>query len=207
MHYHEFSAGWIEAVVGPMFSGKSEELIRRVNRALIARQRVQVFKAAIDDRFDRTAIASHNGRKLEAIPVNDTGELDQLIEHEAQVVAIDECQFLDEQIVPLCLELADAGKRVILAGLDLDFRSVPFGFMPALLAQAEFVHKLTAICRCGRAAARTQRLISDMPAHFDDPVILVGAAESYEPRCRSCHVVMYRERTIPLFEPVSPTRA
>lgn len=206
MHYHDFQAGWIEMIVGPMFSGKSEELIRRVNRALIAKQKVQVFKAALDDRYDEDKVASHNGRMIKAVPVADTGKLEQLIRYETQVVAIDEAQFLDEQIVPLTLELADAGKRVIIAGLDLDFRSVPFGFMPVLLAQAEIVDKLTAICRCGRSATKTQRLISDMPAHFDDPVILVGAAESYEPRCRSCHVVMYRERTLPLFDP-SPQAA
>lgn len=200
MYFQEFSPGLIEVIVGPMFSGKSEELIRRVRRTVLAGQRVQVFKAAIDDRYDATAVASHDGSRLQATPVADTTELDQLISYDSQVVAVDEAQFLDEQIVPLSLELAESGKRVILAGLELDFRGVPFGLMPDLLAHAEFVTKLTAICRCGRAATRTQRLIAGQPAHFDDPVILVGASESYEPRCRGCHMVMQGRRAVPLFE-------
>src|SRR5690554_1380198 len=202
MYFQEFSPGLIEVIVGPMFSGKSEELIRRVRRALIARQNVQVFKAAIDDRYDAAAVASHDGGRLEAVGVADTMELDRLISYDSQVVAVDEAQFLDEQIVPLSLELAEAGKRVILAGLELDFRGMPFGRMPDLLAHAEFVTKLTAICRCGRAATRTQRLIGGQPAHFEDPVILVGASESYEPRCRGCHMVMQGSRALPLFETV-----
>lgn len=182
-----------------MFSGKSEELMRRVRRATLAKQNVQVFKAAIDDRYDATAIASHDGGRLEAVAVADTMELDRLISYESQVVAIDEVQFLDEQIVPLSLELAENGKRVILAGLELDFRGMPFGKVPQLLAHAEFVTKLTAICGCGRAATITQRLIGGQPAHFDDPVIQVGASESYEPRCRGCHQVMHGPRMTPLF--------
>ncbi len=200
MYFQEFSPGLIEVIVGPMFSGKSEELIRRVRRTLIAGQNVQVFKAAIDDRYDAEAVASHDGGRLEARAVADTMELDRLISYDSQVVAIDEAQFLDEQIVPLSLELAEAGKRVILAGLELDFRGVPFGMMNDLLAHAEFVTKLTAICRCGRAATRTQRLIAGQPAHFEDPVIMVGAKESYEPRCRGCHMVMQGRRALPLFE-------
>src|SRR5690625_985215 len=199
MYFQEFSPGLIEVIVGPMFSGKSEELIRRVRRALLARQDVQVFKAAIDDRYDDAAVASHGGDRQDAVPVADTMELDRLIAHEAQVVAVDEAQFLDEQIVPLSLELAEAGKRVIIAGLELDFRGMPFGKMPDLLAHAEFVTKLTAICRCGRAATLTQRLIAGQPAHFEDPVIMVGAAESYEARCRGCHMVMRGRRPQPLF--------
>lgn len=200
MHFQEFTPGVIEVIVGPMFSGKSEELIRRVRRATLAKQNVQVFKAAIDDRYDAFAVASHDGGRLEATGVADTMELDRLISYESQVVAVDEVQFLDEQIVPLSLELAESGKRVILAGLELDFRGMPFGLVPQLLAHAEFVTKLTAICRCGRAATITQRLIGGEPAHFDDPVILVGAAESYEPRCRGCHRVMHGRRMVPLFE-------
>jgi thymidine kinase len=197
---HAFGGGWIELIVGPMFSGKSEELIRRVNRALIARQRVQVFKPAIDDRYVPEAVASHDGRSLKAIPVDDTAGVRRLLADETQVVAVDEGQFFDDALVELALELADAGKRVIVAGLDLDFRAEPFGPMPALLAQAEVVEKLTAICSCGRAATRTQRLIGGRPAHYDDPVILVGASERYEPRCRSCHVVLKEARDTPLFD-------
>lgn len=200
MHFQEFAPGFVEMIVGPMFSGKSEELMRRVRRAVIARQDVQVFKAAVDTRYALDEVASHDGGRLAAVPVADTGQLDALVRREVEVVAIDECQFLDEQLVPLALELAEAGKRVILAGLDMDFRGVPFGVIPQLLAHAEFVSKLTAICRCGRAATRTQRLIGGEPAHYDDPVILVGAAESYEPRCRGCHQVMYGPRSAPLFE-------
>ncbi|MEJ2666311.1 MAG: thymidine kinase [Deinococcales bacterium] len=197
---YAFAGGWIELIVGPMFSGKSEELIRRVNRALIARQRVQVFKPAMDDRYIPAAVASHDGRSVEAVPVADTAGLRTLLDDDTQVVAVDEGQFFDEALVALALELADAGKRVIVAGLDLDFRGEPFGPMPALLAHAEVVEKLTAICSCGRAATRTQRLIGGQPAHYDDPVILVGAAESYEPRCRECHVVLRSERPVPLFD-------
>lgn len=199
---HTFSSGWVEVIVGPMFSGKSEELIRRVTRALIARQAVQVFKPAIDDRFDRLAVASHAGRTLEAQPVADVTELDATVKDETQVVAIDEAQFFDDRLVDVVARLADTGKRVIIAGLDLDFRGEPFGPMPGLLARAEVVEKLSAICRCGRAATRTQRLIHGAPAHYDDPIVLVGAAESYEPRCRECHVVHRQGRQAPLFAAV-----
>jgi thymidine kinase len=195
----EFGGGWVEVVSGPMFSGKSEELIRRVTRAMIAQQRVQVFKPAIDDRYHAVLIASHAGRTLHAEALPDVSALRGRIDPAARVVAVDEAQFFDESLVSLAQELADGGRRVIVAGLDMDFRGVPFGPMPALLAQAEVVEKLSAICRCGRAATRTQRLIGGSPAHEDDPVILVGAAESYEPRCRSCHVVLRGVRATPLF--------
>jgi thymidine kinase len=195
----EFGGGWIEVVAGPMFSGKSEELIRRVTRAMIARQHVQVFKPAIDDRYDAVAVASHAGRTLQAEAVADVAALRARLDSGTRVVAVDEGQFFDADLVPLALELADRGRRVIVAGLDLDFRGAPFGPMPELLAQAEVVEKLTAICRCGKAATRTQRLIAGHPAHEEDPVILVGAAESYEPRCRSCHVVLRGARSTPLF--------
>ncbi|HEX7005125.1 MAG TPA: thymidine kinase [Trueperaceae bacterium] len=199
MPFFEFGGGRLEAIVGPMFSGKSEELIRRVNRALIAKQEVQVFKPAIDDRYDARSVASHTGRKMEAVPVEDVAAVRAALRDEVQVVAFDECQFFGPEVVDLSLELADAGRRVIVAGLDLDFRGEPFGAMPQLLAHAELVEKLTAICRCGRQATRTQRLIGGSPAHFDDPVILVGASERYEPRCRECHVVLRETRPVPLF--------
>ena len=195
---HPFSSGWVEVIAGPMFSGKSEELIRRVTRALIAKQPVQVFKPVIDDRYDALAVASHMGRTLEARPVPDVAALEDALREETQVVAVDEAQFFEPALVDLVDRLASRGVRVILAGLDLDFRGEPFGPMPALLARAEVVEKLTAICRCGRAATRTQRLIAGQPAHVDDPVVLVGAAESYEPRCRSCHVVIRSGRPTPL---------
>lgn len=197
---HGFSGGWIEVIAGPMFSGKSEELIRRVTRAVLAKQNVQVFKHAIDDRYVQLAVASHAGRTLEATLVGSAPDLLARLKPGTQVVAIDEAQFLDAAIVEAVERLADAGKRVIVAGLDLDFRGEPFGSMPELIARAEVVEKLTAICRCGLAATRTQRLIQGRPAHYDDPTVLVGAAESYEPRCRSCHVVFRGLRDAPLFE-------
>jgi thymidine kinase len=201
----EFGGGWIEVIAGPMFSGKSEELIRRVTRATIARQSVQVFKPAIDDRYDRVAVASHAGRTLEAEAVSGVSHVRSLLRDDTRVIAIDEAQFFDEELVPLVLELAERDRRVLVAGLDLDFRGEPFGPMPGLLARAEVVEKLTAICRCGKAATRTQRLIGGDPAHEDDPIILVGAAESYEPRCRSCHVVLRGARTTPLFQAAGST--
>lgn len=204
MPFYPFRGGFLEVIVGPMFSGKSEELIRRTTRALIAKQHVQVFKPALDDRYDElhgaAMVASHNGRTLGAYAVAEVAQLQEALEDEAQVIAIDEGQFLSQNLVQLASDLAEAGKRVIVAGLDLDFRGEPFGPIPELLARAESVTKLTAVCvRCGAAATRTQRLIGGHPAHYDDPVILVGASESYEPRCRACHRVVRKERATPLF--------
>lgn len=183
-------AGWIEVICGSMFSGKSEELIRRVRRAEIARQKVQVFKPAIDDRYSIQNVASHSGIFWNAIPVKDVRELAARIEPDTDVVAIDEAQFFDWTIADLCSDLADKGVRVIVAGLDQDFRGEPFGPMPLLMAQAEIVDKLQAICQvCGAPASRTQRLVNGQPASYNDPIILVGASEVYEARCRRCHVV------------------
>lgn len=183
-------SGWIEVVCGSMFSGKSEELIRRVKRAEIARQRVQVFKPSIDNRYHFSAVSSHNGKQVEAIAVGSIGELLDHLEESTEVIAIDEIQFFHEDIVGVISKWADQGKRVILAGLDQDFRGLPFGPTPKLLAIAEYVDKLQAICVvCGNPASRTQRLISGEPASFDEPLILVGASESYEARCRHCHLV------------------
>ena len=204
---YSFGGGWTELIVGPMFSGKSEELIRRTTRALLAKQPVQVFKPGLDARYSARCVASHNGRTLEAQAVGSVADIRAGLEGATQVVAIDEAQFLSHELVALSEELADAGRRVIIAGLDLDFRGEPFGPMPELLARAERVDKLTAICRCGRAATRTQRLIGGHPAHFDDPTILVGAAEAYEPRCREHHVVVRRERVTPLFPASAAERA
>lgn len=187
------SGGWIEVICGSMFSGKTEELIRRVRRAQIARQKVQVFKPALDTRYHTTAIASHSGAREEAIAVRDTAELRAKLDPETTVIAIDEVQFFDADIVALCTELAEAGKRVICAGLDMDFRGEPFGPVPTLLAIAEQVDKLQAICAvCGGPASRSQRLINGEPAYEDDPVVLVGADEVYQARCRGCHVVRRR---------------
>jgi thymidine kinase len=173
-----------------MFSGKTEELIRRVRRAQIARQKVQVFKPTIDTRYAEREVASHNGMQLEAVPVGNMSELQELIEPDATVVSLDEAQFFDEDIVPLCEELANRGVRVIVAGLDMDFRGEPFGPVPMLMARAEQVSKLQAICMvCGGPASRTQRIINGQPAAYNDPVILVGADEAYEARCRGCHEV------------------
>jgi thymidine kinase len=184
------SNGGIEVICGSMFCGKTEELIRRVRRAQIARQQVQVFKPAIDTRYAQREVTSHNGMQIEAVPVENITALRSLIDAGTTVVALDEAQFFEGDVVSLCEELASQGKRVIVAGLDMDFRGEPFGPMPILMARAERVDKLQAICVvCGEPASRTQRLINGQPAAYDDPVIMVGANEVYEARCRRCHKV------------------
>lgn len=181
------NGGWIEVVCGSMFSGKSEELVRRLRRAQIARQSVAVFKPMLDNRYHATDVVSHDGTRLAARPVDSSGEILRVV-GDAEVVGIDEAQFFDEGIVEVALKLADEGRRVVVAALDMDFKNEPFGPMPHLLAVAEFVDKLQAICQvCGGPATRTQRLIAGRPADPDEPVIRVGAQESYEPRCRACH--------------------
>ena len=173
-----------------MFSGKSEELIRRVKRSVIARRNVQVFKPVIDDRFGVEVVRSHDGDSYVSRPVRSSGEIPGLIEPETSVVAVDEVQFFDPGIVEVARALVESGKRVICAGLDLDFRGEPFGPVPALLALAERVDKLEAICvLCGEPATRTQRIVNGIPADYDDPIIVVGAQEAYEARCRLCHEV------------------
>ncbi len=183
--------GRIEVICGSMFSGKSEELIRRVRRAEIARQTVQVFKPSIDNRYGLDSVNSHDGRATQAIAIERAEQILDFLNEDTTVVAIDEAQFFDEALVDVCRLLADRrGIRVIVAGLDLDFRGEPFGPMPILIAQAEQVDKLHAICVvCGEEASRSQRLINGQPAHYNDPVILIGAKESYEARCRHCHEV------------------
>lgn len=189
-HYHRYEGGWVEVVCGSMFSGKTEELIRRVKRAEIARQKVQVFKPAIDVRYHVDKVTSHSGAALAASVVNSAQEILDRVAPDTAVVAIDEVQFFDADIARACKQLADRGVRVIVAGLDMDFRGEPFGPMPLLMAQAEVVDKLQAICvRCGAPASRTQRLINGRPASYQDPIIMVGAAEVYEARCRRCHEV------------------
>ena len=182
--------GSLTVITGSMFSGKTEELIRRLRRALYARCSVLVFKHALDTRSDLTEIRSHNGVPHEAIAISTSGELLEGVEPETDVVAVEEAQFFDEGIVDACRRLADSGYGVIVAGLDMDFRGEPFGPMPMLLAEADEVVKLRAICaRCGRDASRSQRLIDGKPAPASAPTILVGAQETYEARCRHCHEV------------------
>ena len=186
-----FSGGWVEVIAGVMFSGKSEELLRRVRRAMIARKRVQLFKSHLDDRYSGLfVVSSHDGRTAEAIPVDSSEQIASRVDPTAQVIAIDEAQFLDAGVVPLANSLAARGRRVIIAGTDTDFRGEPFGAMPQLMAVAEVVDKLHAICvLCGGPASRNQRLIGGKPAPYASPVIMVGAADSYEARCRACHEV------------------
>lgn len=188
--YQELQKGWLEVICGPMFAGKSEELIRRVKTLSYAHQKIMAFKPAIDNRYDKTAIASHDGDKYPSYAVKTAQDIKNLVTPDTQVVAIDEVQFFGSEVVDICEEFADKGMRVIVAGLDTDFRGEPFGPMPELLARAEFVTKLSAACTvCGCAATRTQRLVNGKPANYDDPVILVGAKESYEARCRKHHIV------------------
>ncbi len=188
---HILPDGNLELICGSMFSGKTEELLRRIRRAQIARKRLQVFKPVIDHRYGIRRVASHTGIAWDHVyAVTDSSALLAAVLLETEVVAIDEVQFFDDNIVNVCDALADAGKRVIAAGLDQDFRGEPFGPMPMLMALAESVEKLQAICVvCGAPASRTQRLIDGHPARYDDPVILVGGSESYEARCRACHDV------------------
>ncbi len=184
------NSGWVEVITGSMYCGKSEELIRRIRRAEIARQKVQVFKPLIDDRYHTARVTSHDGNKMEAVPIDDPNELFERLDPDTDVVAIDEIQFFNEELPEVCEKLADRGLRVIVAGLDRDFRGEPFGPVPQILAMAEFVEKLHAICmNCSNPASRTQRLIDGVPAAYTDPVILVGAQEVYEARCRRCHEV------------------
>lgn len=182
--------GSIEVVCGSMFSGKTDELIRRLVRARIAKQKVQVFKPAIDVRYAVEKVTSHAGSNYDAIPVEKAANIREKLEADTTVVGIDEAQFFDADIVGVAEELADRGIRVIVAGLDMDFRGEPFGPMPTFMARAERVDKLHAICMtCGDEASRTQRLVNGKPARFNDPVVIVGASELYEARCRKHHEV------------------
>lgn len=188
--YRPVHHGYIEVVIGPMYSGKSEELIRRLKRAKIAKQKVMVFKPAIDNRYSKADVVSHSGDSIGAIPIKESKDIYGYLDEDIQVVGIDEVQFFDDNVVNIAIDLADKGIRVICAGLDMDFRGEPFGPTPHLLAVAEFVDKLQAICSvCGQPATRTQRLINKMPAKYNDPIIQVGAVEAYEARCRNCHVI------------------
>ena len=188
--YHQYREGWIEVISGCMFAGKTEELIRRINVLSYAKKNIIVFKPKIDNRYSDSEIVSHSGAKVPCLVVEKAQDILKKIEADTEVVAIDEVQFFDKDIVEVCEYLADKGIRVMVAGLDKDFRGESFGVMPELLTRAEFVTKLTAVCaKCGAPATRTQRLVNGKPAGFEDPIVMVGADESYEPRCRHCHQV------------------
>ena len=182
--------GSIEVICGSMFSGKTDELIRRLVRATIAKQKVQVFKPSIDVRYAAEKVTSHAGADYDAIPVEKPADILAKLDPDTTVVGIDEAQFMDNDVVRVAEELAELGKRVLVAGLDMDFRGEPFGPMPLLMSKAEQVDKLHAIFMvCGEEASRTQRLVNGKPARYDDPVVIVGAAELYEARCRVHHDV------------------
>jgi thymidine kinase len=194
MHVMHAEIGWIEVICGPMFSGKSEELIRRLKRAAIARQPLQIFKPRIDDRYHETKIVSHSDHSIEAIAVTGSADVARLVEPQTRVVGIDEVQFFDAEIIPVMERLADRGVRVVVAGLDQDYAGRPFDPMPQLLALAEYVTKTLAICsRCGAPAGRSQRMVQA------EGRVLVGAADAYEPRCRRCHSKHAEPRTGSLF--------
>lgn len=187
MKHHK---GSLEVITGSMFCGKTEETIRRLRRATIAQQKVQVFKPKIDDRYAEEKVTSHAGHNFDATPIESASEIMESLATDTTVVAIDEAQFFDDGIISIVQELADKGLRVIVAGLDQDFRGEPFGPMPILMSKAEKVDKLHAICVvCGDEASRTQRLVDGKPARYDDPIVIVGAAELYEARCRIHHEV------------------
>lgn len=186
------NSGWVEVVTGCMFSGKTEELLRRLRRAEIAGQEVAVFKPSLDDRYGEGTVGSHNGRQWQASIVNPEENVWDITEelNGEQVVAIDEANFFTDELVPVCEQLAADGRRVIISGTDQTFRAEPFEPLPQLITLAEYVDKYQAICtQCGEPASRNQRLIDGEPAHVDDPTIMVGAEESYEARCRNCHTL------------------
>lgn len=190
MGHDDYYGGIIEVICGPMFAGKSEELLRRINRLIYAKKNFLVFKPSIDDRYSETEVVSHNKRSYKAFSINNPKQILKHITNETEVVCVDEVQFFDISIVDIIENLANMGIRVICAGLDLDFKGDPFEVTANLLARAEYVTKLTAICCvCGKEATRTQRLINGEPASKKDPIVLVGASESYEARCRHHHIV------------------
>ena len=189
--YQQYREGWIEVISGCMFAGKTEELIRRIKVLEFAKKKIAVFKPNIDNRYEVDSIVSHAGSSTSCFAISKANEIFDHMNDSYDVIAIDEVQFFDKEIVDICDYFADHGKRVMVAGLDMDFRGVPFGVMPELFTHAEFVTKLTAVCsKCGAPATRSQRLINGLPAKYDDPIILVGASEQYEARCRHCHQVI-----------------
>ena len=193
--YQQYQSGWIEVICGCMFAGKTEELIRRINRITYAKKSILVFKPKIDDRYDEGSVVSHSQKKIKSIVISNASEiLENLPKELPYAIAVDEVQFFGEELIPVIESLANSGVRIICAGLDQDFRGEPFGIMPMILSRAEYVTKLQAICQvCGQPATRTQRIINGEPADYDDPIILVSAAEKYEARCRHCHQVPRRK--------------
>lgn len=182
--------GWIEVICGSMYAGKTEELLRRIRRIEYAKKTILVFKPKLDNRYSESEVVSHNNERVKSINISNPKDILKYIDPLPYAIAIDEVQFLGEETIDVCETLANRGIRVILAGLDKDFRGEPFGIMPELLARAEYVTKLNAICQvCGAPATRTQRIINGRPAKYSDPIILVGAKEHYEARCRHCHIV------------------
>ncbi len=195
MEYYEGKKGWVEVICGPMFAGKTEELIRRVKRMDYAKKKYVIFKPIIDNRYSQTEVVSHNKKSVEAIPIQHGSDMKRHLKKSTQAVVIDEVQFFDESMLKYIMELTNMGYRVICAGLDTDFRGEPFGVIGQIMAIAESVTKLTAICtKCGSEATKTQRIIDGEPAYYDDPIILVGANDSYEARCRCCHEVLFRDK-------------
>ena len=191
MMYQQYQKGWIEVISGCMFAGKTEELIRRIKTLQYGKKKIKVFKPRIDNRYAIDEIASHSGYKVSCICIDKATDILKYLEDDIDVICVDEVQFLEKEIVDICDALADKGIRVIVAGLDRDFKGNAFGSMPELLIRAEFVTKLRAVCnKCGSPATRTQRIVNGLPASYNDPIILVGAIESYEPRCRHCHEVL-----------------
>ena len=191
MMYQQYQKGWIEVISGCMFAGKTEELIRRIKTLQYGKKKIKVFKPRIDNRYAIDEIASHSGYKVSCICIDKATDILNYLEEDDDVVCVDEVQFLEKEIVDICDALADKGVRVIVAGLDRDFKGHAFVSMPELLIRAEFVTKLSAVCnKCGSPATRTQRIVNGLPASYNDPIILVGAIESYEPRCRHCHEVL-----------------
>ena len=188
--YQQYKEGWLEVISGCMFAGKTEELIRRIKGLEYAKKKIAVFKPKIDDRYSEECVVSHCGSTAKSFVITRAHEIFDYIDDSYDVIAIDEVQFFDAEIVEICDYFADHGKRVMVAGLDMDFRGEPFSVMPQLFTHAEFVTKLTAVCTiCGAPATRSQRLIDGRAARYDDPIILVGASEQYEARCRHCHEV------------------
>ena len=183
--------GWIECICGSMFSGKSEELLRRIKRGVIAKQKVLLFKPSIDNRYEENMVSTHNGNSYESVNIDKAEQIyDYIIDKKYDIIGIDEVQFFDEKIVEVINKLADDGIRIIVAGLDMDFKAEPFHPMPEIMAVSEMVTKLHAVCnKCGKEASRSQRLIDGEPARYDDPIVVIGASESYEARCRHCHEI------------------
>lgn len=188
--YNRYNEGYIEIIAGCMFAGKTEELIRRVNVLSYANKKIEVFKPKVDNRYSDDHIVSHSGTKIKCTTIEEAKDIFSHLDHDTEVVAIDEVQFFDPYIVDVCNELAEKGIRVMAAGLDMDFRGVPFGPMAMLITTAEFVTKLTAVCtECGSPATRSQRLVSGESASKNDEIVSIGAQESYEARCRHHHFV------------------